>query len=247
MRETIFLHRQGEADSQVEMLVEHPPGDGLRPAVMLMHGHQEPPDQPGAGWAFEGTHRAVLEAGYVVAAVSMPGYGRSDGPPDFCGPRSQAAVRTGLAHLRTLPSVDCGRIAMCGWSRGAVISALVATEEPGLRALVLAKGIYDFFHPHAFMVDGMESAFIEEAGASGDDEKRARSAAAHAERLLPPTLFLHGSKDDRAHIDQAVAFHKRLVALGRSSRMVIYPDADHVLPPDHLRSEIIPFLKEMLG
>lgn len=24
--------------------------------------------------------------GYVAAAVSQPGYGNSDGPPDFCGP-----------------------------------------------------------------------------------------------------------------------------------------------------------------
>jgi dipeptidyl aminopeptidase/acylaminoacyl peptidase len=249
MRETIFLYPWGETGHQVEMLVQRPKGDGPRPAVMLMHGHQLPPNQPGARWAISRGHfQSVLAMGYVAAAVSMPGYGRSDGPPDFCGPRSQEAVRAGLAHLRAMPDVDPDRLAICGWSRGAVVAAMVATQEPSLRALVLASGNYDLRDRRSFAIAGIEEAYLEEAaGEEYGAGIRARSAAMHAEGIRSSTLILHGDLDDRTHPAQAVAFRERLTSLERPVRMVMFPGVGHDLPPWQEGAEIASHLRQALG
>nr|WP_295828342.1 prolyl oligopeptidase family serine peptidase [uncultured Azospirillum sp.] len=248
MHETIFLSPWGETGRQVEMLVQRPKTDGPRPAVMLMHGHQPPPNQPGARWTISRGHfQSVLAMGYVAAAVSMPGYGRSVGPPDFCGPRSQEAVRAGLAHLRAMPDVDPDRIAICGWSRGAVVAAMVATQEPSLRALVLASGNYDFRDRRSFAITGIEESYLEEvAGEEYDAGIRARSATMHAERILARTLIIHGDQDDRTHPAQAVAFHERLASLGRPVRMVMFSGVGHDLPPWLEGAEIASHLRVAL-
>ncbi|WP_454021143.1 alpha/beta hydrolase family protein [Azospirillum sp. Marseille-Q6669] len=246
MHERMFLTPTDMGGAKVELIIECPPGGGSRPAVMLMHGHQDEP-RPGAEWAVRaGLFSSVLAMGYVAAAVSMPGYGATDGLPDFCGPRSQAAVRAGLAHLRAMPSVDSSRIALCGWSRGAVVSAMVATAEPSLWALVLAAGSYDLVDESTFLIKGIHTAFVEESGGT----ERAgieRSALYHAEKIKTTTLILHGDKDDRVSVRTAVDLHEKLCQCGCSSKLVIFPNTDHYLPRWQEGAEIASFLMEALG
>jgi len=248
MRETKFLCPWGETGHQVEMLVQRPKVAGLRPAVMLMHGHQEHPHQPGARWAVgAGLFRSVNYMGYVAAAVSMPGYGRTGGLPDMCGPRSQAAVRAGLAHLRSMDGVDPTRIALCGWSRGAIVSACVAADEPGLCALVLSAGVYDFTDPDVFIMKEIQEVFFYETELGGRQAAEDRSALLRADRITSPTLILHGDSDERVNAGQATALHKRLQHLGRRSRLVTFEGAGHAPPRWQEGVEIMTFLKEMLG
>lgn len=246
MRERIFLRPWGESGKRVEMLVQRPPGDAPRPVVMLMHGHQKQPHQPGAGWAV-GLFSSVLTMGYVAAAVSMPGYGRTDGLPDMCGPRSQTAVRAGLAHLRSMPGVDPERIALCGWSRGAIVSACVAADEPDLRALVLVAGVYDFRDWSAFTIKGLREVFLYETELGGEKAVRERSAILRADQIQAPTLILHGESDNRTGVQQAEALHRRLIEAGKSSRLVTYPGIGHATPPWQEGAEIMTFLKAELG
>ena len=80
--------------------------------------------------------------GYVAAAVSQPGYGKSDGPPDYCGPFTQDAVQAAVEFLRRQTFIDPTRIALYGYSRGAIVASMVATK---VAAVVLGAGAYDFF------------------------------------------------------------------------------------------------------
>lgn len=247
MAEHILLKPASLGGSQVELIVEYPRGAGLRPAVMLMHGHQMEEPRPGAAWAINaGYFRAVNAMGYVAAAVSMPGYGKSDGPPDFCGPRSQAAVRAGLEQLRRMPGVDPGRIALCGWSRGAIVSSMVAAAEPDLRALVLAAGAYDLEDERSFVLEGIRTVYLEEAGASREAALD-RSALHNAHRIKVPTLILHGAEDERASVKPAIALHRRLQELDCPVKLVLFANSGHFLPRWQEGIEIVPFLKTALG
>lgn len=248
---TVFLHPWGDASGRIEMLVQHPhdANGEPRPVVLLRHGHQEPPRQPGARWTISRGHfQSVLAMGYVSAAVSMPGYGLSDGPPDFCGPRTQEAVRIGLEHLRNMPGIDPNRMVLCGWSRGAVVAAMVATQEPSLRALILSSGNYDLRDRRSFAIEGIEEAYLHETvGEDYDTGIRARSAAMHAEDIRASTLILHGDLDDRTHPVQAGAFFNQLVSLGRPARMVMFPGVGHNLPPWQEGEAILDHLRKTLG
>jgi len=96
------------------------------------------------GEAFVKTGRLGVMAtrGYVAAAVSQPGYGKSDGPPDYCGPFTQDAVQAAVEFLRRQTFIDPTRIALYGYSRGAIVASMVATK---VAAVVLGAGAYDFF------------------------------------------------------------------------------------------------------
>jgi pimeloyl-ACP methyl ester carboxylesterase len=83
--------------------------------------------------------------GYVAAAVSQPGYGNSSGPPDYCVPYTQQATLVAIDFLRRQPFVRPDKVALFGYSRGAIVAAMVATLNPKLAAVVLGAGAYDFF------------------------------------------------------------------------------------------------------
>jgi pimeloyl-ACP methyl ester carboxylesterase len=85
----------------------------------------------------------MRERGYFAAAVSLPGYGTTSGPPDFWGPRSQAALRAALDHLLALPNIDREKVAVYGVSGGAATASMVATSDPRITALILVAGVYD--------------------------------------------------------------------------------------------------------
>jgi pimeloyl-ACP methyl ester carboxylesterase len=82
---------------------------------------------------------------YVAAAISQSGYGNSSGPPDYCGPFTQQATLVAIDFLRRQPFVNPNKVALFGYSQGAIVAAMVATLDPRLAAVVLGAGAYDFF------------------------------------------------------------------------------------------------------
>ena len=184
--------------------------------------------------------------GYVAVAVSQPGYGKSEGPPDFCGPFTQDATLAVLEHLRGKPFVDPGRIAVFGYSRGAIVAAMVATRDPRLAGVVLGAGAYDFstYYPGPFR--GININIQREAGTSAE-AFRARSALHQADRIRAPVLILHGERDERIPVAQARAFAERLAAAGVPVRLRVFPNAWHGIPLDDLHREVDPFLARVLA
>jgi dipeptidyl aminopeptidase/acylaminoacyl peptidase len=113
--------------------------------LLLIHGHQEHLRNGGEAFVRTGRLGVIATRGYVAAALSQPGYGDSDGPPDYCGPFTQDATMVAVDFLRRLPFVDSKRVALYGYSRGAIVASMVATRDPRLAAVVLGAGAYDFF------------------------------------------------------------------------------------------------------
>jgi pimeloyl-ACP methyl ester carboxylesterase len=66
---------------------EAPPG----PGVVIVHGHQLGERSGGRATAESSVFQQWHQRGFLVAAVSQPGYGRSTGPADYAGPGSHPA------------------------------------------------------------------------------------------------------------------------------------------------------------
>jgi dipeptidyl aminopeptidase/acylaminoacyl peptidase len=238
-----FVHLGGR---KVELFWAKPAEQGRRPAVLFIHGHQETNRNGGETYVNIGRLGTMARRGYVAAALSQPGYGNSDGPPDFCGPFTQDAALAALAHLRAKPFVDPDRVAVFGYSRGAIVASMVATRDARLAGVILGAGVYDFFTWYPTPMRGIDHNISAEAGTSAA-AFRARSALHHADRIRAPVLILHGQRDGRVPVGQAQAFAARLSAAGVPVRLKVFPDAAHGIPAEDQYGEVYPFLARVLA
>ena len=111
----------------MEVFWTRPAGDGPYPALLLIHGHQEQLRNGGEAYVATGRLGVIAARGFVAAALSQPGYGNSDGPQDYCGPFTQEAALVALDFLRKQSFVDPKKVALYGYSRGAIVASMVAT------------------------------------------------------------------------------------------------------------------------
>lgn len=82
-----------------------------------------------------------LKKGYAVAAVSLPGYGASTGPRDWCGPFTIKTLHFALDEIKKEMGVlDFGVI---GMGHGATAALLAASEREDILCIVSANGAYD--------------------------------------------------------------------------------------------------------
>lgn len=255
--EQLFIAHPSDAKKHVELYISRPPGkERLLPAVVIIHGHQGGA-RPGAG-DIAGTGRLdqlAASGGFVAVAVSQPGYGKSDGPPDYCGPFTQQAVLAALRHVRTLPGVDPKRVALLGVSRGAVVAAMVAAADPDLAAVVLVVPVYDLGKTYARLrelehtveeVRGIADNIAAEAGTT-PAAFAARSPLAVAAKIRAPTLILAGAKDPRILPDDPYLLAERISENGVPARAVVFAELGHSIPLEQREPVIDEFLKKRLA
>ena len=170
-----FLQHRQNLSKKIEVFWTKPGEPGPWPAILFIHGHQEQVRNGGEAFVRPGRLGIMASRGYVAAALSQPGYGNSDGPPDFCGPFTQEAVLVAIDFLRNQPSVNPNKVALYGYSRGAIVASMVATKDPKLAAVVLGAGAYNFFSWYPTPLRGIDANIEREAGTSAE-AFRARSA-----------------------------------------------------------------------
>ena len=197
---------------------------GKTAGVLLVHGHAS-----NARHSIRAA-RQLAQRGFSVLAVSMPGYGESDGPADFMGPRSVAAAAAALERLARDPAVDSTRLAAWGISRGATVVARLAATRRDLNAIVLQSGIYDLWAVYrGTELPGFKEAIVAEAG-SDSSAWRERSPLLTVDRIGAATLILHGERDSHVPPGQAHAFYDALVARKAPVEAKFYPGSAHGLP-----------------
>jgi dipeptidyl aminopeptidase/acylaminoacyl peptidase len=210
------------ADS-VEAIAFRPSAAGVYPGIFIIPGFS----RSARDYVPFGVRFAAQ--GFSCLAVSMPGFGRSSGNPDFCGPKTTAALEAALRRFRALGYVDSTRIGAYGYSRGAISAAMLATRNDGLRAAIFASGIYDLARAYGEIKDqGILLNLKNETGLA-DAALRERSPLFDMERLACPVLILHGEKDQNAPVDQAKLLEARLTDLKKPFEIKLYPEAGHDL------------------
>jgi dipeptidyl aminopeptidase/acylaminoacyl peptidase len=235
-----------EDGATVELFHAHAPGRTPRGAILLVHGYQR--------GLFMGAKQAVDNGALLrfssglnitAAAVSQPGFGASDGPADFCGPSTQQAIIAALSFLKEQPSVDPDRVVLYGYSRGAIASAMVATQVPDLGAIILSSGVYDLKTAYESSSNGIRQAIQSEAGLSSE-AFLARSALHHAHKISSSTLILHGNQDDRAPVSQATIFAEALSHAGVPVTLSLF-ECGHRIPRNYSQRALRPFLERIFN
>jgi pimeloyl-ACP methyl ester carboxylesterase len=99
--------------------------------VVLHHGFVADAD---SNWVAPGVVEALLEAGHRVLAPDARGHGRS-GKPHDPGRYGEQRMARDLASL--LDAIGAPRVDLVGYSMGAIVSLLFASEDGRVRKLVV--------------------------------------------------------------------------------------------------------------
>ena len=225
----------------VEAISFEPRGDGRRPGLLLIPGHAT----TARDWIPNGLTYA--RNGFAGLAVSQPGYGTSEGPGDYVGPRTIKVLIEGYRRLQREPFVDAKRMGIVGYSRGGMAASLLAVQLSDVKAAVLGGGVYDFKRAYAETAfDGIRENMKAETGMT-DDAIKARSSILRMEDLRCPVLILHGEKDLNVPVSQAYLLRDRLTALKKEFEIQIFPDRNHAIGPENLYKYSLDFLRRKLG
>lgn len=203
---------------------------GPAPLLLVVHG--------GSWQSGDSTQLAPLNSylagrGYAVAAIN---YRLA---PEHPFPAALEDVRAAVAFLEAQAGelgVDPTRVALLGRSAGGQLALLAAytDDDPAIRGVVSLYAptdmVYGYENPSNPLV--IDSRGVLEAYLGGTPET-ARAAYAAASPLgfvgsaTPPTLLIHGARDELVKLRQSERLAEALAAAGRPHLLLTLPWATH--------------------
>ncbi|HEX4605934.1 MAG TPA: prolyl oligopeptidase family serine peptidase [Candidatus Angelobacter sp.] len=210
----------------IEAISFVPAGGGPFPGVLMIPGYERTArDLAGLGMR-------LAREGFSGVAVTQPGFGKSDGPADFVGPKTLAVLTMGYRRLQKEPYVDPKRMAIYGYSRGGMAASLLAEQIDDVKAAVLGAGVYDFKRLYdESTLPGVRQNMKAETGMTKEAIAE-RSSVLRMDQLKCPVLILHGEKDKNVPVSQAKLLRDRLTQLHKEFEIKLFPDREHSIGPE---------------
>ncbi len=225
----------------VEAISFQPDGEAKFPGLLLIPGHN------GTARDWMGNGITYAREGFAGLAVAQPGYGRSEGPGDYVGPKTLKVLTEGYRRLQKESYVDGKRMGIIGYSRGGMAASLLAVQLDDLKAVVLGAGIYDFKKSYDELgIEGIRENMKRETGMT-EEAIKIRSSVFQMEKLKASVLILHGEKDINVPVSQAFLLRDRLTALKKDFEIKIFPDKEHGIGSENLYKYSLDFLKRKLA
>ena len=240
-----FIHSTNK--QKVEFYWAKPVGIGPFPILFLIHPDQDSPKTGGELFVKNGQLEFWMKKGFIVVGISQPGYGDSEGYPDFCGPKSQQAIIDVIKHFKSLQIANPNQSFIYGGSRGAVLASMVAIKGIQFAGVILKSGVYDFLEwtNSRSWYDPIKLTMIWEIGLLTNEKLKDRSAIYILENFKAPTLVIHGIKDDRAPLYIAETFAKKLSSLGQHVEFIKF-DSEHIIPMTMINELMEKFMNKNL-
>jgi dipeptidyl aminopeptidase/acylaminoacyl peptidase len=207
---------------QIEGYVVKSPEAGKLPAVLVLNG-----DEGDAHQCVRKNGDLATILGIQVACVSIPGYGKSSGPSRLVGPQAVEAARHALDLLAQREDVDPNRLAVWGVADGAIAAGLLMDYDKRPRSLILQSGAYDMVRlwPEAPLRTKLK--MLHEVWPS----KRVLQERSVIENLPSKldcsVLIMHGERDQRTPLRQAIKLADELRARGAHVETEYFPRGSH--------------------
>jgi dipeptidyl-peptidase-4 len=199
-------------------------------------------------------HRALADAGYIVACVDNRGTPAPKGRAwrkTIYGSIGVLASKEQAAAVRKLiaerPYIDGERVASWGWSGGGSMTLNLLFRSPDLYKVGMSvapvpdQTLYDSIYQERYMGLPRDNA----------EGYRNGSPITFAEGLQGKLLLVHGSGDDNVHFQGSERLVNRLIALGKPFQFMDYPNRTHAINEGegtslHLHKLLARFLMENL-
>ncbi len=229
----------GPKNYHIEGYLTRSAENGRRPGLLVLNGGEGNVDR------CVQMSQGIASMGIQVACVSIPGYGKSSGPSRFVGQPTVLASRKALDMLAGRTDVDASRLAVWGLGHGAVAAGLLMDYDSRPRALILESGCYDTLTLWPEAPLRTKLSILREVWPSKRILKE-RSVIAHLPpRLECSVLIMHGERDTRMPVEQAVKLADALRERGAKVETRYFPQASHDLGKQ-VEPELRAFLRDNL-
>ncbi len=230
------VEEQTAGDLRLHLSWAEPAGAGPFATVIVHpHGGKTIVEMQGVIWD-------LAQHGFLAVAVDYQR--RIDGQwrrTLFAWREPQDALQALLA-VRRNPRVDGGRIALLGFSQGAMLSLLIAATAPQqVRAVAAYYPVADFnawfSRPKRNFIEAwvytlMRRQFRSESGARSEEEfteiLRRASPLNSLAGISAPVLLVHGEQDQSAPVGESRVLWQRLRELGKEADLLVLPGAVHI-------------------
>jgi dipeptidyl aminopeptidase/acylaminoacyl peptidase len=226
---------------EIEGLLHLPAAATLRlPLPLIVHV----PCGPGCAWlnGFSAKGHVYAGLGYAQLSPNIRGASNYDDAHmqtnrfDIGG-GDRRDVLTGVDAMIARGVADPARLAIDGWSYGAILGSYILTRTTRFKAASLGAMVSDWTSEYgAGAYYDMELWYLGGNPWSNPKQWRDRSSLTHADAVRTPTLLHHGDLDDTDSPFQSMNFFAALRTFGTCVRLIRYPDAGHDLAqPSHVR------------
>ena len=233
-------------------LILPPEASAAAPAPLVVFAHGGPIGS-WAGWHWRWNPHLLVERGYAVLmpdpAISI-GYGQRmiERGWGHWGEAPYTDILSALDAALTRPDLDASRTALAGGSYGGYMANWVAGHTDRFRAIVTHASLWDLRPFH-----GPPDTGAEWEHEMGDPYARPelydrQSPAAHIGSIKTPMLVIHGERDFRVPVGEALRLWTDLRRHGVPARFLYFPDENHwILKPNNARlwyETVLAFLDE---
>ena len=229
----------GPKNYHIEGYLTRSAEQGRRPGLLVLNGGE------GNVERCVQMSQGIAAMGIQVACVNIPGYGKSSGPSRFVGQPSVLASRRALDMLAARTDVDSSRLAVWGLGHGALAAGLLMDYDSRPRALILESGCYDplTLWPQAGL--STKLSILREVWPSKRILKERSVIANLPPKLDCSVLIMHGERDNRVPVGQAVKLADALRVRGAKVSTRYFPQASHDLGK-RVEPELRAFLRDNL-
>ena len=232
IRESLIFDRD---QLRVHWIAYSPPKKELLPAV-LVH-----PDAGGLAGDMEGICQDLARQGYFAASVHYQRLENLEKENPLFPWKSPQDVTAAINHLKGHPRVNAERVGLLGFSKGGMLSLLIASQDPSIKAVVAYYPVADFEEwldlskysfPKSLWFHGVRSYVLKELQVHTWDEAlkilRVASPINQAENIQAPVLLIHGERDLTAPLEQVQHLCQKMQGAGRNCDLFVIPRAGHV-------------------
>jgi dipeptidyl aminopeptidase/acylaminoacyl peptidase len=195
----------------------------------------------------------LVKNGYLFAASQYRGSEGSEGKDEFGGGDVNDVLNL-VEVLGTVPQADTSRVALFGWSRGAINTYVALTRSNKIKTAVVGSGFNNLLSIRTYrpLFDSLVFRKLIPGYSSTHDEDllKARSAVYIADKIPKtiPILILQGTADNNVPASQAFELANKFYELKQPFRLIVYEGGVHSLRPykTEYESEIITWLNKYL-
>jgi len=224
---------KGFGGADVQMFVLYPPGfDESKkwPLLVLVHGG--PHGTFGDDWHYRWNAQLFAAPGYVTAMVNF--HGSSSFGQDFTdaitgevGRKPYEDVMRAAEYMLAQGYIDGDRMAVAGGSYGGYLVSWIGTQTDRFACIINHAGVFDLVaqfgsditHGRARNYGGMPW--------DGLEAVTRYSPSDHMENYVTPTLVIHGGRDYRVPVGNALEVYGILKAKGVPAKLIYFPDENH--------------------
>jgi dipeptidyl aminopeptidase/acylaminoacyl peptidase len=221
-------------------LVLPPDASAEHPAPLVVFAHGGPIGSWN-GWHWRWNPHLLAERGYAVLmpdpAISI-GYGQKMVERGWgqWGEAPYTDIMAALDGALTRPDLDASRTALAGGSYGGYMANWVAGHTDRFKAIVTHASLWDLRPFHGTTDTGADWEHEMGDPYTQPEFYDRQSPAAHIGSIKTPMLVIHGERDFRVPLSEALMLWTDLKRHGVPARFLYFPDENHwILKPNNAR------------